>query len=133
MLLRFKNKLEMNGIDFIADTNFLIHVNQGDFLVEPFLEYSFAVSYITEIELLGAFNLNKTQMEQFDNLLNDCFIFEMNEKIKQKCISLRRQHKIKIPDAIIAATSLIYGIPLITSDQDFQKITELNLIYLKNN
>ena len=133
MLLRFKNKLEMNGIDFIADTNFLIHVNQGDFLVEPFLEYSFAVSYITEIELLGAFNLNKTQIEQFKNLLNDCFICEMNEKIKQKCISLRRQHKIKIPDAIIAATSLIYGIPLITSDQDFQKITELNLIYLKNN
>ena len=41
----------MNGIDFIADTNFLINVYEGNKIVEPFLDYNFATSYISEIEL----------------------------------------------------------------------------------
>jgi len=27
----------MNGIDLLVDTNFLIHINQGESVVEPFL------------------------------------------------------------------------------------------------
>jgi hypothetical protein len=30
----------MNGIDFLADTNFLIHLNQGESFVDSFLDYS---------------------------------------------------------------------------------------------
>jgi hypothetical protein len=37
----------MNGIDFFADTNFLIHVHEGNRIVEPFLDYTFAASYIS--------------------------------------------------------------------------------------
>lgn len=58
----------MNGIDFLADTNFLIHINQGESVVEPFLDYNLAVSFITEIELLGAFalvNLKKINLKIF--------------------------------------------------------------------
>lgn len=41
------------NIDFIADTNFLIYLHEGNKMVEPFLEYSFGISFISEIELLG--------------------------------------------------------------------------------
>lgn len=51
----------MNGIDFLVDTNFLIHINQGNSIVKPFVDYNFAVSFITEIELLGAFSIPKIQ------------------------------------------------------------------------
>jgi predicted nucleic acid-binding protein len=70
-------------------------------------------------------------LNQFQDILNDCFIIEMDFKIKQMCIALRKQYKIKIPDAIIASTSIIYNIPIITSDQGFQKIKEIDLIYIE--
>ncbi|MGL5113339.1 MAG: type II toxin-antitoxin system VapC family toxin [Flavobacterium sp.] len=121
----------MNGIDFLADTNFLIHINQGESVVEPFLDYNLAVSFITEIELLGAFSVSKSQKNQLKNLLNDCLILEMNYQIKNTCIYIRNKYKIKIPDAIIAATAIEFNIPLLTSDQDFEKIKELDLIYIQ--
>ena len=43
----------MNGIDFLADTNFLIYVLEGREEVEVFADFSFAISFVTEIELLG--------------------------------------------------------------------------------
>ena len=121
----------MNGIDFLADTNFLIHVHQGNKIVEPFLDYSFATSYISEIELLGVFSINKAQQHAMKELLKDCAILEMNNKIKDLCIKLKQKYKIKIPDAIIAASSIIYELPLITSDSDFKMITELSLIFIE--
>jgi predicted nucleic acid-binding protein len=121
----------MNGIDFLADTNFLIHLNQGEPFVESFLDYSFAVSFITEIELLGAFSITKIQRNQFKDLLDDCLVLDMNYQIKQKCIDIRKKYKIKIPDAIIASTAIIYNIPLITSDKGFDKIKEIDLLLLQ--
>lgn len=121
----------MNGIDFLADTNFLIHLNQGESVVEPFLDYSFAVSFITEIELLGAFSLPKSQRNQFKNLLDDCLVLDMNYQIKKESIAIRNKYKIKIPDAIIAATAIVYNIPLITSDKGFDKIKEIDLLFIQ--
>lgn len=121
----------MNGIDFIADTNFLINVYEGNKIVEPFLDYNFATSYISEIELLGVFSINKIQRKELRELLNECTIIEMNDKIKDLCISLKQKYKVKIPDAIIAASSIVYGLPLITSDADFKIIKELSLIFIE--
>lgn len=121
----------MNGIDFLADTNFVIHLNDGNPLVEPFLDYNFGVSFITEIELLGAFSISKTKKAQLNDILDDCSIIEINKEIKEICISIRQQYKMKVPDAIIAATAIFYNLPLITSDQDFEKIKEIDLIFIK--
>jgi hypothetical protein len=43
----------MNGVDFVVDTNILIYIHEGKKEVEPFISYSLAVSFVTEIELLG--------------------------------------------------------------------------------
>lgn len=40
-------------IDFIADTNFLIYIHEGNNIVEPFFDYSFGISIISEVEILG--------------------------------------------------------------------------------
>ncbi len=121
----------MSGINFLADTNFLIHLNQGNPIVEPFLDYEFGVSFITEIELLGSFSISKTKKLQLNNILKDCQILEMNTQIKETCIKIKQQYKLKIPDAIIAATAIVYKIPLITSDRDFEKIKEFDLIFIE--
>lgn len=122
----------MNGIDFIADTNFLIHIHEGNPIVEPLLDYRFAVSYITEIELLGKFSITKSEKSLLKSLLDDCFIFEMDSHIKSRTIWIRQHYKMRVPDAIIAATAIVYDIPLISSDSDYSKVKELDFIFIKN-
>jgi predicted nucleic acid-binding protein len=45
--------------------------------------------------------------------------------------NLKQKHRIKLPDAIIAATAVYLDIPLITFDSDFDKIDDIKLILLK--
>lgn len=121
----------MNGIDFLADTNFLIFTSQGNKIVEPFLDYTIGISFITEMELLGVFSISKTQKEKVKSIIEECNILEINITIKAKTIALKQKYKIKLPDAIIAATAIVYDIPLITADADFKVIKELDLIFLE--
>ena len=44
---------------------------------------------------------------------------------------IRKKYSIKVPDAIIASTSLVYGIPLVTADKGFSKIEDLDLILIE--
>jgi predicted nucleic acid-binding protein len=68
---------------------------------------------------------------EFKQLINDSFNIEWNTKIKEQTIELRKKYRIKLPDAIIASTSLIYGLPLVTVDQGFSKNEELDLILIE--
>lgn len=121
----------MNGIDFIADTNFVIYLLEGKEEVKVFEEYFYAISFITEIELLGNLNISKEEKLLIKKLLKNCAIFDLNDSIKDITIELKQQNKIKIPDAIIAATSLYLNIPLITADKYFGKINGLNAVILE--
>lgn len=118
-------------IDFIADTNFLIYVHEGNELTIPFLEYNFGISFISEVELLGFKNIDISQEAKLKELIKDCFNIEWNSKIKEKTIELRKRYSIKLPDAIIAATSLVYGIPLVTADKGFSRLEDLDLILIE--
>ena len=118
-------------IDFIADTNFLIYLHEGKPIVEPFLPYNFGISFVTEVDLLSFEGLTKTDEKKLQHLLNDCFNLGWNTKIKEETIKLRRNYKTKLPDSIIAATSIVYGTPLVSADKNFSKITELELILLE--
>lgn len=120
-------------IDFIGDTNFLIYVLEGKEGVLPFLDFNFGISFISEVELLGYRGITKKEEDNIRTLIDDCFVLEWNSKIKNKTIDLRRIYKIKLPDAIIAATSIVYNFPLVTADEGYSKIIELDLIMLNLN
>ena len=121
----------MKGIDFLVDTNFLIHISLNSDLVTPFLDYSYGISYISEIELLGVFSINEENKKNAQNLIDNCYILEMNTEVKEQTILLKQKYKLKLPDVIIAATAIIYKLPFLTSDADFKNIKELNLIFLE--
>ena len=56
-------------------------------------------------------------------------VFDLTEDIILRTIALRRSRRIKIPDAIIAATALEYDLTLITHNtSDFQGIPNLKLL-----
>ena len=116
--------------DFLADTNFMIYIHEGNPIVSQFLNYQCAISFITEVELLGFNNLTPIQEKKLQNLVEDCWLIEWNSKIKEATIILRKSYKIKLPDAIIAATSLVYDLPLVSADKGFMQISELDFILL---
>lgn len=121
----------MNGIDFLVDTNFLIFVSQENEIVSAFLDYNIGVSYISEMELLGVFSISKIQKDAMQKILDQCYILDSTTEIKKTAISLKQKYKIKLPDAIIAATAIHYNLPFVTADADFKTIKELKLIFLE--
>ncbi|MBK0369335.1 type II toxin-antitoxin system VapC family toxin [Flavobacterium agrisoli] len=118
-------------IDFIADTNFLIYLHEGNKIIAPFLEYNFGMSFISEIELLGFPGITSSDEIKLQQLIQDCFLIELNASIKEQTIQLKRKYSIKLPDAFIAATSILYNIPLVTADKGYSKIEELDLILIE--
>jgi len=121
----------MSGIDFLVDTNFLIFVSDESDIVLPFLDYTIGISYITEMELLGVFSISKNQKAAMKKILNQCYIFDCSSEIKELAIQLKQKYKIKLPDAIIAATAIVKQLPFVTADADFKVIKELDLIFLE--
>jgi predicted nucleic acid-binding protein len=121
----------MSGIKVLVDTNFIIHITLKNPIIEPFIDEDITISFISEMELLGVFSISKNHKDNIQNLINDCQIFDMTQKIKFLAIDLKQKYKIKLADSIIAATAIHPNLSFITSDADFKKIKELQLIFLE--
>ena len=56
-------------------------------------------------------------------------MLEISPEVITQCVMLRKSKKIKIPDAIIAATAIVYKLTLITRNiSDFKNIAGLIMI-----
>lgn len=65
-------------------------------------------------------------LQEFIDMTN---VLPLSDVVAQKTIELRKNHKIKLPDAIIAATVLAYNLTLITRNtSDFQKVAGLTCV-----
>ena len=68
-------------------------------------------------------------LELLKNFINDALVIELEQPIKLKTADIRKAHRIKLPDAIIAATALIYDLILLSRNlADFGKISGLKII-----
>ena len=74
------------------------------------------------MELLSYSKFSNAEETKIRAFINGCYVIEMTPTIKQAAIKIRKAHKLKLPDSIIAATSIDLNIPLITSDSDFNKL-----------
>ena len=68
---------------------------------------------------------NNKKIEQF---IAELVVINITQEIKNKTIEVKKQNSLKLPDAIIAATSLVYQLPLLTSDKQFKTLEMLDLI-----
>jgi predicted nucleic acid-binding protein len=119
----------MSGNKIFIDTNIAIYLLDGDTsLAEILNQKQLYLSFITQLELLGYQGLTEQQEQKIEYMLENCVIIDINNKIKQEVIQLRRNYTIKLPDCIVAATAMYMDLPLITSDKGFNKIEELNLM-----
>ena len=65
---------------------------------------------------------------EINAFLNDCTILPLSQLIKEKYIGTRRKYSLKLANAIIASTSIVHNLPLITADKQFGLLEELDLI-----
>ena len=89
-----------------------------------------AISVITFIELFSSSKISESERLILLKFVNTAIVYEtINSQIAMEAINIRQQYKTKLPDAIIAATALFYGLILIThNSDDFKNIQGLSVI-----
>jgi predicted nucleic acid-binding protein len=120
----------MNGpSNVLVDTNLIILGIAGNEQVRGLLEgHSLFISVITEIELLSITFQKVLEERLMRDFISNCFVIYLDGEIKRQTIQLRKSHKIKIPDAIIVASSIVKKLPLFTADKGFSKIPSLDIV-----
>jgi len=86
------------------------------------------ISVITKIEALSWRSPIMQDEFYVKSFVHNSNIIALSDIIVDKCIEIRRNCKIKTPDAIIAATAIVHEFTLITSDRDFRRIPNLEII-----
>lgn len=109
-------------MSLVLDTNASIYQLAG-ILDLPIGRGIFAVSVVTKIELLAFPGLTaESEVEVRRMLVEDVEVVPLSEAIVERTIRLRRTSRIKLPDAVIAATALELGYELMTNDAALAKV-----------
>lgn len=89
------------------------------------------VSLITKLEVLGFHKLTPDDEVELKRLLATSAILPINDIIIAEAIRLRQQRRRSLGDSIIAATGLLYNLPVLTNNvADFADIDGLRVIAL---
>lgn len=122
------------GQRFLIDTNVIIDYtsnrldDKGSAFAENIFNTGFNTSVVVKIEVLG-YNDAPAKMQLLEEFLATAVIYPLDAAIIQKTIELRRIKKLKLGDAIIAATALVYSLTIITRNtSDFKNIDRLTCI-----
>lgn len=117
------------------DTNVLIYYLGGDIEVVQRVdqwrqEFGFLItSLVVQIELLSYSSLTENDMQAIAEILSTMHVVGVDMAVATIASSLRRSYKLKLADAIVAATALHTGTSLVTRNiHDFKKVSELDLI-----
>ena len=110
----------------------ILWINQAkesEKFIDQILSDRYSISVINRIELLGFKGLSGNESEALNSFISNSTIFDLEEDIILETIKIRKMYKIKLPDAIIAATCLINNYSLITNNiKDFDRIVGLHFV-----
>lgn len=119
------------GKRFLLDTNPVIYyLNDGlPEKAESLKNGEAAISFITQIELLALPKITVAEETAVQDFLQLVDIITIDQDIIAESVRIRKEQKIKLPDAIITATCLFRQLTLISANtKDFQKIERLLIL-----
>jgi predicted nucleic acid-binding protein len=121
--------------EIVADANVLIRYLGKEIRATKVLEKLVAegkrifVPTIVIAEMLSYPKLTDEERMIIKGFISNFEIIPLDFSIAEIGGMLRSKYKIKLPDAIIAATAIYYNSPLLTFNvRDFKKIKELKII-----
>ena len=120
----------MSGINFLLDTNFILGMLKSH--PEVLSEISSrnlsaghcAYSAITRMEMLGYPGIGREEDALIRQKLEALTYLPVTRAIEDVAITLRQTRKVKLPDAIIAATALHSGLELLTLDMHLSELVK---------
>ncbi len=107
----------------MVDTNYVIGLmKEQETVMSVVLDRQILIaecsySFITRIELLGFFGITLQEIEKIETVLSRMCYLSWSSEIEDAAIAIRRQHRLKLPDAVIAATAKCLDLELLTLDQ----------------
>ena len=117
--------------DYLIDTNSIINFankklpSSGSLFVSKVIDINPIISIINKIEVLDFAHPNNQMIE----LIEASTIIPLTDEMVDETIAIRKIHKIKLPDAIIAATAKTKNLTLITRNEtDFDSVSGLTII-----
>jgi len=115
----------------LIDSNIIIGSIKGRFSFSKLETNQSFASEITRLEVLGYHKIKSFEEEYILKFLQNIDITPISKEIIDRAIQIRKTKSMSIGDAIIAATALVKGLPLLTANsKDFQHLEELELIEL---
>ena len=125
------------GTRYLIDTNAIIEFlggvlpDTGNAALQAIVDVdTHHLSVINQIELLG-FNGPPDEMEVLEAFVAASTVLALSEAIVRKTIEIRKNYRVKLPDAIIAATALIHDLTVITRNtSDFDGIDGVEVLNL---
>ena len=118
----------------IVDSNILIYITDKRVNINDIIckNEEYAISIVTYMEVLG-YNFKSIKEQVYmEDLISLFTTIEIDMDIANKVIDLRREYKVKLPDAIICATAILNNAVLISNDIKLKNIKELKLQILEN-
>jgi hypothetical protein len=115
----------------LLDSNILIYASQpGNEFLDEWLEASGTMySAISLTEVLGYRGITTEDGQLFEAMFAQLAMQPVSVSVLRKAAALRRVRRLKLGDAIIAATALETGSELVTrNEQDFRGIDGLQII-----
>lgn len=123
----------MSGTRYLLDTNAVIAITKGneELLFRLNTANFVAFSIISIIEFLSFPNLSQKDKSVFEEIITEAFVFNLtfdDKKLIEAISKIRIYNRLKLPDAILAATAMINNCTLISNDKEFAKVIDLTTI-----
>ncbi len=122
----------MSGIRLVLDTNAINSLIRGNTLLDSTNKADFVgISIISFIEFLSFSNLSEKRSLLFEEISKEAEILNINKEdhiLINHIIQMRKDYRLKLPDAILAATAISNKSDLIRNDKSFKKLQEITVI-----
>lgn len=127
----------MNGNRYFLDTNAIVALLRGHQALNAKLQKSewVGISVISQIEFLAFPALPEQDRQLFEIFCHRVDIIDLssdNKTLLKDILYFRINYKIKLPDAIIAASALQNKAMLVTEDTDFKGISEIQVVSVQS-
>lgn len=120
----------MSGNRYFLDTNAIVQLLAGNPDVLNILSKAsyIAISVICELEFLAFPGLTENDRRLFDSFAKRVEVIDLcssDSELKDRILAFRSGRKLKLPDAIIAASASVHACVLLTADKRLQKVPGL--------
>ena len=109
----------------LLDTNVALYLLGGR-VTSPLPPSGYGISVITEMELLAWPSLTEKEEKKVREFLSSVTICELTASIRARAVQLRKLQHLKLPDAVVCATAMEFGVELWTNDAGLANVPGLH-------